>query len=113
MPSEASSAPRFGNFVGGEWHTPAAAATFADENPAVRRSVLAHFHASTAADVTAAVDQAALAFRGWRRTRVAERQQLHEGARRRIVFQCDGEAVGAADGHPHLAWLLRCGGALN
>ena len=38
--------------------------------------MLAYFHASTAADVTAAIDQAAAAFRGWRRTRVAERQQL-------------------------------------
>jgi len=69
-------APRFGSFVGGAWHAPAGSATFADENPAVRGSVLAHFHASTPADVVAAVDHAAAAFPAWRATRVAERQQL-------------------------------------
>ena len=69
-------APRFGSFVGGAWHAPEGGATFADENPAVRGSVLAHFHASTPAEVVAAIDHATAAFRGWRATRVGERQQL-------------------------------------
>lgn len=68
--------PRFGSFVGGTWHAPAGGATFADENPAVRGLVLAHFHASTPADVVVAIDHAAAAFPGWRTTRVADRQQL-------------------------------------
>ncbi len=70
------SAPRFGLFIGGTWHAPAGTATFADENPSVRGSVLAYFHAATPADMVAAVDQAAAAFPAWRAMRVGERQQL-------------------------------------
>ncbi|HEY6508499.1 MAG TPA: aldehyde dehydrogenase family protein [Vicinamibacterales bacterium] len=68
--------PRFGSFVGGTWHAPSDGDVFADENPAVRGSVLAYFHASTPADVVAAIDHAAAAFPAWRALRVGERQQL-------------------------------------
>ena len=76
MVAASGSPPSFGNFVGGRWQTPPGAATFADENPAVRRRVLAHFQASTPVDVVAAIDHATLAFRAWSQTRVAERQEL-------------------------------------
>jgi len=64
------------NFIGGAWRAAPGAPTFPDENPAARGSVLARFQASTAADMTAAIDAAAQAFAAWRRTTVADRQQL-------------------------------------
>jgi aldehyde dehydrogenase (NAD+) len=66
--------PRFANFIGGAWTPPLGNATFPDENPAQRGSVLGHFAASTPPDVAAAVDRAAHGFRAWRTTRVSERQ---------------------------------------
>jgi acyl-CoA reductase-like NAD-dependent aldehyde dehydrogenase len=71
--------PRFGNFIGGTWHAADAAPSFPDENPSARGSVVAHFQASTRADVEAAVAHAARALPDWKAARVAERQQL--GAR--------------------------------
>jgi alpha-ketoglutaric semialdehyde dehydrogenase len=65
----------FMNLVGGTWAASRSGATFHDENPASRGSNLGVFQSSTADDVTLAIDAAAQAFRAWRRTTVAERQQ--------------------------------------
>ena len=64
----------FENLIGGQWRPGSAGATFADENPAKRGSVLARFQASAPADMTAAVDAAQAAFAGWRATAIEERQ---------------------------------------
>jgi aldehyde dehydrogenase (NAD+) len=64
----------FSNFIRGRWTTSRGAATFGDENPALRGSNLGAFQLSTAEDVRDAVDAAAQAFPSWRRTPVRERK---------------------------------------
>ena len=64
------------NFIDGRWVASRNGATFADENPAHRGSSLGAFQSSTADDVACAIDAAAVAFRSWRRTSVADRQQI-------------------------------------
>ena len=68
--------PIFQNFIGGTWRATDTGQSFADEDPSRRGTVLAEFQASAPADVTAAIDLAADAFRTWRRTAVADRQKL-------------------------------------
>jgi aldehyde dehydrogenase (NAD+) len=65
----------FSNFVGGQWKASRTGQTFEDENPASRGSNLGFFQSSNAGDVDEAIDEAERAFRPWRRTTVAERQQ--------------------------------------
>jgi len=64
------------NFIGGRWIPSQSGATFTDENPALRGSSLGSFQSSTADDVACAIDAAADAFRSWRQTSIAHRQQL-------------------------------------
>ena len=63
------------NFIGGTWVASRSGATFGDENPAHRGTNLGSFQSSTVDDVACAIDAAADAFRTWRRTSVADRQQ--------------------------------------
>jgi aldehyde dehydrogenase (NAD+) len=63
------------NFIGGQWTASRRGATFVDENPAHRGSTLGSFQSSTTDDVACAIDAAATAFRSWRRTSLADRQQ--------------------------------------
>ena len=65
----------FQNFVNGKWKGSRNGATFENENPALRGSNIALFQSSTAEDVREAIDVAHNAFRSWRRTPLAERQQ--------------------------------------
>ena len=65
----------FSNFVGGHWKASRTGQTFEDENPASKGSNLGVFQSSSAADVDEAIGEAERAFRTWRRTTVAERQQ--------------------------------------
>ena len=65
----------FSNFVGGQWKASRTGQTFEDENPASKGSNLGVFQSSSAADVDEAIGEAERAFRTWRRTTVAERQQ--------------------------------------
>src|SRR5499426_2579979 len=65
----------FKNFVNGEWKASRNGATFENENPAYRGSNIALFQSSTPDDVREAIDVADSAYRSWRRTSVAERQQ--------------------------------------
>jgi acyl-CoA reductase-like NAD-dependent aldehyde dehydrogenase len=65
----------FKNFVNGEWTASRNGATFENENPAVRGSNLGLFQSSTADDVRDAISAADKAFRTWRRTPLADRQQ--------------------------------------
>jgi aldehyde dehydrogenase (NAD+) len=66
----------YGNYVGNQKKTATSNATFHDEDPARKGSVLASFQASSPRDITDAVDIAAAAFLRWRRTSVDERQRL-------------------------------------
>jgi alpha-ketoglutaric semialdehyde dehydrogenase len=63
------------NLINGSWSRARGAATFGNENPAVRGSNLGLFQASTPEDVDAAIAAAAGAFPSWRRTPLTRRQQ--------------------------------------
>lgn len=65
----------FDNFVNGRWRASRNGATFENENPAVRGSNIGLFQSSTPEDVREAIDVAHAAFRTWKRTPLAERQQ--------------------------------------
>ena len=52
----------YGNYVGNKWTTASSAATFDDENPASKGSVLACFQSAAPRDITAAIDVAAEAY---------------------------------------------------
>ncbi len=65
----------FKNFVGGQWKTSRSGKTFENENPASRGSNLGFFQSSGTDDIDEAIGKADIAFRTWRRTTVAERQQ--------------------------------------
>jgi len=69
----------FANYVGNKKTTASSNATFDDEDPSRRGSVLARFQSSSAQDITQAVDVAHDAFLRWRRTSIDDRQQM--GAR--------------------------------
>ena len=65
----------FKNFIGGRWKASRTGQTFENENPASMGSNLGFFQSSDVDDVDAAIGEAERAFRTWRRTTVAERQQ--------------------------------------
>ncbi len=74
--SGASSAPTYGNFIGGEWQPSVSGATFASLNPADTRDVVGYFQASSAADVAMAVRAAELALPAWRATPAPRRGEV-------------------------------------
>ena len=63
----------FGNFINGKWTASATGRTFAVHNPAHRDEVVAELQASDAADVSAAIEAARLAFEGWSRLSAPKR----------------------------------------
>ena len=65
----------FSNFVNGRWMPSRSGQTFENENPAVKGSNLGFFQSSSPDDIDEAIAAADAAFRAWRRTPVAERQQ--------------------------------------
>ena len=93
----------FKNFVNGKWTASRDGATFEDENPALRGSNIALFPSSTPDDVREALDAADHAYRSWKRTPLAERQnyiaeflRLLKGAREelaRIVTLENGKTI--------------------
>src|SRR5262245_4464980 len=74
--SVAEKVETFKNFVNGKWTSSRSGATFENENPARRGSTIALFQSSTPEDTLEAIDAAEAAFRSWRRTPLAERQQF-------------------------------------
>lgn len=74
--TEACSTEAFGNYVGNRKRIASSKATFVDESPARKGSILARFQASAPQDISDAVDTAADAFLRWRRISVDERQLL-------------------------------------
>ena len=65
----------FDNFIDGRWKPSPTGQTFENENPAATGSNIGYFQSSGADDIDEAIGAAELAFRTWRRTPVAERQQ--------------------------------------
>ena len=74
--SQATKMETFENFIGGQWKQSGNGATFGDENPASRGSNIALFQSSTREDVLEAISAADDAFKSWRRTPLAQRQQV-------------------------------------
>jgi acyl-CoA reductase-like NAD-dependent aldehyde dehydrogenase len=62
------------NYVNGKWKGSGDGATFEDENPALRGSNIGLFPSSTPDDVREALDAADTAYRSWKRTPLADRQ---------------------------------------
>src|SRR6476659_2981426 len=62
-------------FVGGQWAGYRTGQTFEHENAAAKGSNLGFFQSSGPDDINEAIGEAEAAFRTWRRTTVAERQQ--------------------------------------
>ena len=69
-----------GNFIGGQWRPAGDGATFANRNPADSRDVVGLFASSTSDDAQAAVEAAAAAFDGWRRTPIGRRAAILQQA---------------------------------
>src|SRR5262245_30186090 len=65
----------FKNYVNGQWKASRNGATFENENPALRGSNIGQFQSSTPDDVREAIDVADNAYKSWRKTPLAERQQ--------------------------------------
>ncbi|MFN3737574.1 aldehyde dehydrogenase family protein [Hydrogenophaga sp.] len=66
----------FLNYINGEWVKCRSGRTFDNINPADTRELVGRFQASTALDAEDAVNAAAAAFDGWRRTPVGQRARL-------------------------------------
>jgi acyl-CoA reductase-like NAD-dependent aldehyde dehydrogenase len=64
---------QYGNYIAGAWIPAATGLTFPSLNPAERDEVLGRFPASSAEDIARAVEAAAAAYPGWRRTPAPER----------------------------------------
>jgi aldehyde dehydrogenase (NAD+) len=70
---EAPSRPAFANFVGGEWRPSLSGATYEKHSPWRPSEAIGEFPASSAEDVDAAVEAAAIAFPEWSRRPAAQR----------------------------------------
>ncbi len=76
--------PRYGNHVGGAWVDAEGGRTFENRNPADVRDLVGLFAASSAADAKRAVEAAADAFDGWRRTPISKRAKILVDAAARL-----------------------------
>ena len=77
-----------GSYIDGEWYQPNSGRQIRNVNPADTRDVIAEFPMATAADTERAIDAAATAFQGWRKTPGPERGRViwraADIARRRV-----------------------------
>jgi len=71
-----ATAETFKNHVNGEWTSAASGQTFDNTNPADTRDLVGRFQASSADDARAAVQAAAAAFDGWRKTPITKRAKI-------------------------------------
>ena len=76
----AGAVEEFRNLIGGEWCRGVTGKTFDNINPADTRDVVGRFQASTAVDARAAVDAAAAAFAGWKKTPISRRAKILQAA---------------------------------
>jgi alpha-ketoglutaric semialdehyde dehydrogenase len=72
----AADAHAYGNFIGGAWQPAQSGRSFASHNPAATRDLIAHFAASDAADVAAAVRAAEDALPAWRAMPAPKRGEI-------------------------------------
>ena len=70
----------YGNLIGGEWKPCGSGKTFDNVNPADTRDLVGRFQASSPADAGAAVQAAAAAFEGWKKTPVTKRAKILQDA---------------------------------
>ncbi|MFT4067370.1 aldehyde dehydrogenase family protein [Paraburkholderia sp.] len=73
-------APEFRNHIAGEWTASVTGRTFPNVNPADTRDIVGRFQASSVDDARAALAAASSAFAAWRRTPVAQRARILNGA---------------------------------
>ena len=77
-----------GSYINGEWYQPNSERQIRNVNPADTRDVIAEFPMATAEDTERAIDAAAEAFQGWRKTPGPERGRViwraADIARRRV-----------------------------
>ena len=77
-----------GSYINGEWRQPDSQRRVRNVNPADTRDVIAEFPMATAADTERAIDAAAAAFQGWKKTPGPERGRViwraADIARRRV-----------------------------
>ncbi len=74
--AEATAAPTFRLFIGGEWVDSTSGRTFESRNPADTRDLIGHFQAGDAADAARAIRAAEVAFQTWRRTPAPKRGEI-------------------------------------
>lgn len=70
----------FNNYIDGEWCASSTGQTFENRNPADHDDLVGLFQASQAQDAQRAVDAAAAAFDGWKKTPVSKRAKILHGA---------------------------------
>jgi len=63
----------FQNYIGGRWTDSVSGQTYANLNPADVREVVGNFQDSTQEDAVAAIEAAAEAFAGWKKTPIGKR----------------------------------------
>ena len=77
-----------GSYINGEWYQPNSERHIRNVNPADTRDIIGEFPMATAADTERAIDAAAAAFQGWRKTPGPERGRViwraADIARRRV-----------------------------
>ncbi len=76
----------FLNHINGEWLASVTGKTFENRNPADTRDLVGRFPASSAADAAAAVEAAAAAFDGWRKTPITKRAKVLNDAASYLRF---------------------------
>jgi aldehyde dehydrogenase (NAD+) len=76
----ATQVEEFRNHINGEWVASRTKKTFDDVNPADTREIVGRFQASSKEDAKAAVDAAAAAFEGWKKTPISKRARILTGA---------------------------------
>lgn len=79
----------FPNLIAGERTSSASGRLFANINPADNADLVGRFQQSTAADAQAAVDAAAAAFEGWRRTPITKRAAILNRAADHLEARAD------------------------
>ena len=82
----------WGNFIDGEWRPSRSGRLFEDRNPADRDDLIGVFQESDAADVDAAVDAAARAYRTWRLVPAPKRAEILFRAAELIAARAAWEA---------------------
>ena len=74
QPEMRAGVPAYGNFINGEWTTPAE--TFENINPSDTNEIVSHHAKGTADDVAKAIDAASEAFKSWREMGAIERSNI-------------------------------------